>query len=406
MRLMIAWRNLSTKPAQSILTVLVIAAAFGMMALITLLSGGIHNGLVAATEPFDLIAGAKGSPNQLVLNTVFLQDAPIGNVSYQLYEQLSASPLVAAAIPLAFGDTYKGYAIVGAGSGIFEHQPRAGQPKWLQLATGRPFTQPFEAVAGAAAARKLGLKPGDQFTSLHGSIPGGEEHHDHPYQIVGILQPVHGPYDHAILTSIESIWQAHEHVHEQDHEHDDTAETSHEHEHEVTAVMVKPKGYSEAMRLYQHFQRKPGGQLIFPAQVIVRLFAIMGQGEQVLKTIVYAIIAMGLTIMTLSVYWSALSRSRERAVLRALGAGTRDIFVIILAEAALLTGLGVAIGSLAGHGTYILLAKAMAAKTAIVLTTAFTPAEGGLIAGGVLAGLLAGIIPAVLACRTEVARDL
>lgn len=418
MRLMIAWRNLSTKPAQSILTVLVIAAAFGMMALITLLSGGIHNGLVAATEPFDLIAGAKGSPNQLVLNTVFLQDAPIGNVSYQLYEQLSASPLVAAAIPLAFGDTYKGYAIVGAGSGIFEHQPRAGQPKWLQLATGRPFTQPFEAVAGAAAARKLGLKPGDQFTSLHGSIPGGEEHHDHPYQIVGILQPVHGPYDHAILTSIESIWQAHEHAHEHEpddtartsheheHEHDDTAETSHEHEHEVTAVMVKPKGYSEAMRLYQQFQREPGGQLIFPAQVIVRLFAIMGQGEQVLKTIAYAIIAMGLTIMTLSVYWSALSRSRERAVLRALGAGTRDIFVIILAEAALLTGLGVAIGSLAGHGTYILLAKAMAAKTAIVLTTAFTPAEGGLIAGGVLAGLLAGIIPAVLACRTEVARDL
>lgn len=406
MRLIIAWRNLLAKPVQSSLTVLVAAAAIAMMTVIVLLSGGVHQGLVTATEPFDLIAGAKGSPNQLVLSTVFLQDAPIGNVSHELYEKLAASPLVSAAVPLAFGDNYKGYAIVGAGSGIFAHQPKSGQPEWLRLAAGRPFEQPFEAVVGAAAARELDLKPGDMFTSLHGLVPGGEEHHDRPYQVVGILQPVQGPYDQAILVSIESIWEAHE-----QHEPAETAGISgaghgHDHEHEVTAIMVKPKGYSEAMRLYQQFQREPGGQLVFPAQIIVQLFAIMGQGEQILKTIASITIVMGLMIMALSVYWSALSRGRERAVLRALGAGARDIFVMILAEAAMLTGLGATIGSLAGHGIYILLAKTLASKTAIVLPTAFIPAEGYLVGGGILLGLLAGMIPAVLTCRTEVARNL
>jgi putative ABC transport system permease protein len=411
----IAWRNLLAKPVQSGLTALVVAAAIAMMTVATLLSGGLHNGLVRATESFDLIAGAKGSPNQLVLNTVFLQDAPIGNVSHEIYEKLAENPLVSAAIPLAFGDNYKGYVIVGAGSGIFQHQPKPGQPEWLQMADGHPFAKPFEAVVGAKAARDLGLKPGDTFKSVHGLIPGGEGH-DHPYQVVGILRPVNGPYDQAILVSIESIWLAHE-KHEpalvaktdgddQEHEHELTHDHEHEHGHEVTAILVKPKGYSEAMRLYQQFQREPGAQIIFPAQIIVQLFAILGQGEQVIKTIAYVIIVMGLLIMALSVYWSALSRARERAILRALGAGARDIFAVIVAESAMLTILGVAVGILTGHGIYTLLAKAMQNKTALVLTAGLSSAEIYLIIGGTLFGLLAGMIPAVLTYRTEVAHHL
>ncbi|MCC5465494.1 ABC transporter permease [Pelosinus baikalensis] len=193
---------------------------------------------------------------------------------------------------------------------------------------------PFEAVVGAKAAQELGLRLGDEFKSAHGFIPGGHTH-DHAYQVVGILQPVNGPYDQAVLVPIESIWLAHEkheskvegEAIEDSHEHDHAIEDSHEHEHEVTAILVKPKGYSEAMRLYQQFQQEKGAQMIFPAQVIVQLFSILGQGEQMLRSIAYVIIVMGLMIMTLSVYWSALGRTRDRAVLRALGASARDIFL-------------------------------------------------------------------------------
>lgn len=409
MLFLIAWRNLLAKPVQSGLTVLIVAAAIAMLALVTLLSAGTHDGLVRATEPFDLIVGAKGSPNQLVLNTVFLQDAPIGNVSHEIYEELAANPLVDSAIPLAFGDNYKGYTIVGSGSGIFQHQPKAGQEEWLQLDAGRPFSLPFEAVVGAKAAQKLGLKLGDEFKSAHGFIPGGHVH-DNAYHVVGILQAVNGPYDQAILVPIESIWLAHEkhepnlkaEVIEEHHEH----EHEHEGEGDVTAILVKPKGYSEAMRLYQQFQGELGAQMVFPSQVIVQLFAILGQGEHMLKTVAYIVIGMGLIIMALSVYWSALSRVHDRAILRALGASARDIFTIIVAESALLTFLGVTVGILIGHGIYSLLVRAMENKTAIVLTSAVTSDEVYIIIGGILFGMLAGLIPAVLTYRTEVAQHL
>ncbi len=405
MRLLIAWRNLLAKPVQSGLTILIVAAAIAMLAVVTLLSTGTHAGLVRATEPFDLIVGAKGSPNQLVLNTVFLKDVPIGNVSYEIYEKLSENPLVDSAIPLAFGDNYKGYTIVGCGSDIFFHQPKVGQQEWLQFAAGRPFSVPFEAVVGAKAAQELGLRLGDEFKSAHGFIPGGHAH-DHAYQVVGILQPVNGPYDQAILVPIESIWLAHE-KHESKVEGEAIEDSDeHDHEHEVTAVLVKPKGYSEAMRLYQQFQQEKGAQMIFPAQVIVQLFSILGQGEQMLRSIAYIIIVMGLIIMALSVYWSALGRARDRSILRSLGASAKDIFTVILAESALLTILGVALGILTGHGIYLALVKVMESKAAIVLTSGVTLEEIYIIIGGTLFGILAGLIPAALTYKIDVAKYL
>lgn len=406
MRLVIAWRNLLAKPVQSALTVLIVASTIAMLTLVTLLSAGTHDGLVRATEPFDLIIGAKGSPNQLVLNTVFLQDVPIGNISHEIYEEMAVNPLVASAIPLAFGDNYKGYTIVGSGSDIFQHQPKAGQKEWLQLAAGRSFTVPFEAVVGAKTAQKLGLKLGDDFKSAHGFISGGHVH-DQAYHVVGILQAVNGPYDQAILVPIESIWLAHE-KHEPEQLEAEITEDSHEHEHvhDVTAILIKPKGYSEAMRLYQQFQSEPRAQIVFPSQVIVQLFAILGQGENMLKAVAYVIIVMGVMIMALSVYWSALSRVRDRAILRALGASARDIFTIILAESTFLTIFGIMVGILTGHGIYSLLVKAMESKTAIVLTSALMPDELYIIIGGTLFGMLAGLIPAILTYRTEVAQHL
>ncbi|SMC74804.1 ABC transporter permease [Sporomusa malonica] len=406
MRFAVAWRNLLAKPVQNSLTVVVAAMSIAMMVTVTLLAGGIQAGLVRATEPFDLIAGAKGSPNQLVLNTVFLQDTPIGNIDYAVYGKIANNPLVAAAIPLAFGDNYKGYNIIGAGNGIFKHQAKTGQPEWLQMAEGRPFTEPFEAVIGARAAQALGLKFGDEFKSVHGSIAGGESH-DRPYRVVGLLQSVNGPYDHAILVSIASIWEAHEKhepglaAAENTESHDD-----HDHEQAVTAILIKPKGYSEAMRLYQQFQREPAAQIVFPAQVIVQLFAILGQGEQALKTVAYIIVAMGLMIMVLSIYWSALSRARERAILRALGASTHDVFAIIFTEGAIISLTGVIVGSLLGHGVYALLAGAAASKTAIALTTGITSAEVYIAVGGAIVGMIAGLIPAVLTYRTDIVQNL
>ncbi|MDU4961786.1 MAG: ABC transporter permease [Sporomusaceae bacterium] len=409
MRLTVAWHNLLSRPVQTGLTVLVTAVAVALMITVSLFANGLHNGLIRATEPFDLIVGAKGSPNQLVLNTVFLQDSPIANIDYAHYEQLAANPLVAAAIPLAFGDNYQGYRIVGASQEIFRHKSRSGQPDWLQLADGQYFQHEFEAVVGAKAARELQLRVGDEFTSVHGLIPGGETH-ARPYRVVGVLQPVHGPYDQAIIVDINSIWEAHAgHDHSEaagdDHDQDTLARHAHP-PRAVTAVLVKPNGYSEAMRLYQQFQHEPAAQMIFPAQVIVKLFAVLGQGQTALALISYAITGMGLIIMALSLYWSALSRERERAILRALGAGCRDIAAIIVIEAFMLAASGAVLGAIAGHSLYWLLAAAMTGKTAITLATGFIASEAYILLISIVLGVSAGMIPAAMTYRSDIGRQL
>ena len=75
-------RNIMFKPLQSLVACCVVMASIAMAVLVLLLADGVHSGLTAAAEPFPIVAGSKGSPNQLVLNTVFLKDTPMSNISY------------------------------------------------------------------------------------------------------------------------------------------------------------------------------------------------------------------------------------------------------------------------------------------------------------------------------------
>jgi putative ABC transport system permease protein len=360
-----------------------------------------------------LIVGAKGSQNQLVLNTVFLQDVPIGNIDYAIAAELANNPLVDTAVAMGFGDNYRGYRIVGSEPALFAHAIKTGQPPWLQMAAGRPFQAPFEAVLGAKTARETGLRLGDRFVSSHGVGAGGETHGDKDYTVVGILRPVYGPYDQAILTSLASIWQAHAHpaapqagasiAVEHGAADEDEADG---HEHGATVVLVKPKGYAEAMRLYQQFQKDHRAQMVFPAQVVVNLFAALGQGEKVLNMIGYAVFAMVLLLVSFSVYWSSLSRARDRAVLRAVGASQADIFRIILAEGVLMVWSGVFIGWLSGRGVFAVFAAMLEHKTGIVFAGPPAAAEGWTIAGALLIGLLAAVIPAWSTAKADIAANL
>ena len=75
-------RLLAGRPLQNSIAVLVMAFSVALAVCVLLVSSGLHDGLVQAAKPFPMLMGAKGSPNQLVLNSVFLKDQPVGNFSY------------------------------------------------------------------------------------------------------------------------------------------------------------------------------------------------------------------------------------------------------------------------------------------------------------------------------------
>ena len=465
----IARSELRRSPLQTALLILIITLAVAASVFVASLTHGIVRGLTVATDPFPQIIGVKGSAYQLTLNTVFLQDRPLGNLSAATYADIKRNPNVRMAVPLAYGDNYAGYRIAGTDESIFAYAPRPKDDPWLQIAEGRAFAAPFEVVIGARVAADGHLAIGDTFHSVHGMHAAGHVHEGRAYTVVGILAPVDGPYDQVILTDIRSVWIAHEyghdhhhehgdghehdhdaavadvhdhehehdvdhdhavadaHDHEHDADHDHAAADVHDHEHdhdadhdhaaadvhdhehdhdashtgEVTAVLIQPVGYGQAMRLAQQFQSSPDAQLVFPAQLVIRLFAMLGQGEEVWRALALVLLTLTLLIVLLTLYLAGLRRLRERAVLRIMGATGGELIRIHLWQNLFVIGLGALGGYLVGTTGYAALAALTAHTTAVTLPLTLLPEPLLIVLATVVIGAVVGIIPALMLSRKD-----
>ena len=100
-----ALQNLYFRPVLTVVTLVVVGLAVAQAAVGMLLARAIENGLVRASRPFELLVGAKGSPTQLIMNAILLQDAPVGNIPLAYFDRLRRDPRVASAVPLALGDS-------------------------------------------------------------------------------------------------------------------------------------------------------------------------------------------------------------------------------------------------------------------------------------------------------------
>jgi putative ABC transport system permease protein len=368
---------------------LITAFSAGLAVALFLLAQGLRLGLIRAVEPFELIAGAKGSPYQLALNTVFLQDVPVGNISWEDYAALSDDARVGFAVPLGFGDSYRGYPVVGTTPDILSVRVRASAPPWLRVREGRwcfSGEGTAEAVLGARAAADTGLRVGDVFRASHGFVMGGEEH-EGGYRVVGIAEAVQGPYDRAIFVPIAAVWEIHAHHAHRQHEEE------HEHGEEVTAVLVHPQSYTDAYSLAVSFRGGSDKQLIFPAQTVVRLFSLMGRGEAFLSAVVWAVGGCALLTVLLVLYWSGAARGRERALLHVLGVPRRTLVYISWREGTIAILAGAFLGELAGRAgagaMFALLSRTTAVTPAVPLTPQECLAPAVLLCAGSLGSLAA-----------------
>jgi len=402
-----AWRNLFNRRVQTLITVGVVAVGVAVTVAILILSSGIRQGIVRASEPFGMIVGSKGSANQLVFNTIFLMDSPLGNLEQAYYDQLIADPRVGQAVPFALGDNYKGFRIVGTDPSFFELRGRPADPPYFRLAEGKLFGQAFEAVLGADVAKETGLKIGARFASAHGVIVAAEpeEHPDHPYTVVGILRSVSAPSDKGIFVSMDSYWVGHEH-----HDEAEAGGAGREEEAKevrgVTAALVKPNSYIDLMKLYQEINQGKDAQAVLPGQTLAKIFDMMGSGEAVLRNIGYIVLGMAGFTVALSLYGSSIERRRTVAILRAIGAGRRAVMAIVLLESVLIMALGCAIGVAGGYALAGMLVGYMSQQVSIAIPIGFDR-EWLVIIGSVgLVGAAAGLFPALGAYRTESARYL
>ena len=214
-----ALKNMAIKKAKILLIVLSIVISASVAILAYNISEQVDEGFKTTASYYDTIIGPSGSSTQLVMNTMFFTDKPLGTISYEYVEALEKDFRVNSVVPFTMGDSYNAAKIVGTTAQFLDGK---------NLAEGVMFANKFEAVIGSGVAERYGLKIGDTMVTSHGLSEGGHAHEANPLVVVGILKTTKTSYDNVIFTAIETVWSTHEHA-----EHDDECpEEEHEHHHE------------------------------------------------------------------------------------------------------------------------------------------------------------------------------
>jgi putative ABC transport system permease protein len=398
------------RPLATALVVLLLAAGTAVVALTLLVARELEGRLTRDAAGIDLVVGAKGSPLQLVLAGVFHVDVPPGNIPLASLAELRANPMIAQAIPLALGDSFRGFRIVGTEPALVEHYGG-------RLAAGALWTRPMEAVLGSEVARASALGVGGSFTGSHGLAEGGGEHGDESYRVTGVLVPTGTVLDRMALTSVESVWAVHDAHHgagETEDEHAREGDAKGEGAHaaqamprEVTMVLVRYVGPLAAASLPRQINETTNLVAASPAYETARLLSIFGIGIDLLRAFAWLLIAASALMLFVALVQTLDERRYDLAILRTLGASRLQVAWVLIAESVTLAVAGGLIGLVAAHAIAAFAGKLVPA-VAPLAAAAWTPhpEEAWVLGIAVAAGILAALWPAWQAYRLDVAATL
>lgn len=390
---------LRARPLNTGLNILLLALGVATIALLLLATQQIEDRLQRDARGIDLVIGAKGSPMQIILSSIYHLDVPTGNISYKQAREIAQHRAVKSVIPLALGDSYRGLRIVGTNHDYLGHYG-------ARLAAGRLWEKPLEVVLGAEAAARTGHAIGAQFAGAHGLGEGGEAHDEHKYEVVGVLAPSGSVLDRLVITSVESVWAVHA-GHHDIHDITDIASRMSDDEKEYTALLVQYASPLAAAILPRYVNNNSDMQAASPAYETARLFSIIGVGVDVLRGFALVLILSAALSVFIALYNALSERRYDLAIMRTLGASPAKLMMLMLSEGLLLAALGGALGIVLGHALAEVLGWMLREAQQIEITGwAWVDAEWGLIALALGVGVAAALLPAWRAYRTDIAGTL
>ena len=404
--LLVTRRSLQQHPLAVCITSMSIALATALILTLSSLQFQAVKVLSSETGGFDAVLGGRGSALQLVLCTLYhLENSP-GNLSWAKYLAIREDPVVSKAVPLALGDNYLGFRIVGTLPEYF-----SAWGSGLNCSQGSIFQNEGEAVVGSWVAQQTGLKPGDHFHPFHGLDYDPSAQHSEEYTVVGVLQPTNTPQDRIILIPLEGIYRMSGHVlRGQGGEYAPVAgQAIPDSAKEVSGVLIKLKSPQAGMELDQLVNRRgKTATLAWPiARIIADVFARLGWVLQLLRVTTVMILLVATASIAASLCNTLQERRKEFAILRALGAGRIFLAGVVSLESVLIT-LG---GTLAGFVLYLgfmwLVTSWLRVKTGIQFEPlGLHPGLVAVPAGALLLGLLCGLLPTWMVYRGSLAPDL
>lgn len=410
----LAWRSLRHRKVTVGLTVLSIALAVMLLLGVERIRQETRANFAATLSGTDLIVGARSSPVHLLLSTVFRIGNPANNIRWSSYEAIAGRPEVAWTIPMALGDSHRGFRVVGTTAAFFDHFRYAGGRR-LVVAAGTPLASDRDVVLGSEVARDLGYTPGARVVIAHGAGDVSFMTHDErPFVVSGVLAPTGTPVDRGLYVTLAALEAVHapaigmpaeDPLESALHRFDTDASDRAGHPHALTAFLVGLRNRGAALGLQRVVNEYADEPLtaILPGVTMQELWEVVGVAERALVAVSALAVAVGLGGMLVALLTSLNERRREMAILRAVGARPVHVFGLMLGEGALVTALGVLVGATVLHVTLFVARDTLAARFGVVLSAGMpSAAELRLVAIVLASGVAIGLLPAYRVFRYTV----
>lgn len=457
--LRLAYKNIIHNPLNLTLSIILFGLGIGLINFLFLFNAQLKTKFDSNLADIDLVIGAKGSPLQMILSSMYHIDNPTGNISIDECKAFlnPKHPLIKASVPLSLGDSYKSYRIVGTTDSIFSFYGAS-------LGSGKIYQKDFEVTIGRAVADDTGLNIGDTFKSSHGFNDDEDLAHDHAaFKVVGILNGAGNVIDQLILTNPSTVWNVHDHVEEEmgssensgaeedheGHDHDDHSGHDHEghdhedhsdHDHEdhdhsghdqsnassmpyartnldllkypekeITSLLIKFKNRTnfQALSMPRAINENTDMQAASPAIEINRLYSMIGVGREMIKWLAFLIAFISAVSIFIVLFKSMRERKYELALIRVMGGSRKSLFQLIIMEGMILTGIGFIVGFVISHIGMEVLANSLQSSYKYSFSGFyFLNSELVLFGISLLIGIVASLIPAIKASRTDIHNTL
>lgn len=375
--------------------------AFGVAAVTLLLlsSGQLEERVYRDARGIDLVVGAKGSPTQIILSSIYELDVPTGSISWSEAQEIAKHHGVRKAIPLALGDTYAGFRIAATSQDYVTHYG-------AQVLEGRLWHAPMEAVLGADVAASTRGRIGSTFVATHGLIgSAGEPHADHTYRIVGVLARTGSVIDQLVVTDVASFWTVH--AQQTPTETELVAEPQPDDGRRISALLVQYASAGAAGDLPRYVNAYSDLQAASPAYETARLFSIIAVGMDLLRGFALVLMISAALSIFIALYNGLNERRYDLAVMRTLGATREDIMSLLLFEGIMLAFVGAVLGLLLGHVLTSMLGFALRQAQQISVTGwTWYASELWIVGLALLVGVATALLPAWRAHEVDIAGTL
>lgn len=346
---------------RSVILVICVSIAMFLPAAVHALVGYYNRIMIDRADQTPLVIGAKGSAYDLVLNTLYFKGRIEQHVT-MAHADKAAQDNLATIIPMYIAYTAEETPLIGTTLDYFSFRNLKASRGTLPQVLG-------DVVLGAAAARKLGLVPGDKLKSDQEKVYDITSSYPLLMRVVGVLEETGTADDLVAITDIKTTWIiegiGHGHTAAQkvtdpslllgatdtgvimspsvvDHPEvtPDLLESFHFHgspdEFPVTSLIALPRNAKSHTILKARYRQSTGAQAVVPTTVVRSMMDIVFRVKQFLDSIfVMVLVSTGLFLL-LVILLSLRIRKREFQTLGKIGSSRSTVLAVQAGEIALL----------------------------------------------------------------------